>query len=89
MTDPSTRAQLPRHANEYYAQSVKSDVFEYQDVGRDGCGRRVYQKFLNGEAYGMPRALLNYREYAAKVEAFARISSYMGVQRWTDPYPSE
>jgi thymidylate synthase len=52
----------------------------------DDAGRRVYQKSIDGEKYGEPRALLTHAEYVAAVKAAARISPSLGVQRWTGPY---
>ena len=82
----STLEQLPLSAEVYYDESVRSGLFEFQLIGKDGAGRRVYQKLLCGEPYGQPRALMTYREYSARVKLWAAFSSSIGVQRWTDPY---
>lgn len=73
-------------AQQYYAESVMSLIYTYQQIGTDGLGRRVYQMLLDGELYGEPKALLTYREYAAKVQHWAKLDPNMGVQRWTRPY---
>lgn len=82
--EPATTAQLVT-AEEYYRSSF-SKLFTYAYCGKDGVGRKVYQKQLEGEPYGEPRALLSHREYTAKVKAGALLSGAMGVQRWTSPY---
>jgi hypothetical protein len=86
MKDAPTLAQLPKSAAAYYEESVGPGLYDYAEIGRDDAGRRVYQKYLSGEKYGDPRALLTHAEYVAAVKAAARISPSLGVQRWTGPY---
>lgn len=84
--DAPTLAQLPKSAAAYYEESTGPGLYDYTEIGRDDAGRRVYQKSIDGEKYGEPRALLTHAEYVAAVKAAARISPSLGVQRWTGPY---
>lgn len=88
---PSTLDQLPATAGEYYRSVTKEGgLFRYVYIGKDDCGRRVYQKYLDGEKYGRPRALLTYREYKKAVRYWVNLGvGSMGVTRWADPYYSE
>lgn len=86
----STLTQLPRDAATYYAESTPAaGLFAYELAGKDGLGRSVYQKYLDGEEYGAPRALLTYNEFKASVNRAALLvgpSVNLGVSRWTVPY---
>ena len=85
---PPTRAQLPKNAATYYAKSVPQGhhaLFEYEYLGKDVYGCRCYQLRLDGELYGMPRALLSYRDYCAAVRSAAKLVRDCGVPRWTTP----
>lgn len=85
--DPPTTAQLPKSAQEYYDESVKAGLFEYSYVGNDLCGRRVYQKYIDGEEYGEPRALLTYAEFKkAVLKAASQCDATgIGIPRWVNP----
>lgn len=81
----NTLCQLPRDAETYYEESIGTGLYDYIYTGTDSLGRKVYQKYLCGEATGEPRALLTFREYTRKVKEWAQLSPAMGVQRWTQP----
>lgn len=83
--EPATLEQLPQSAAFYYNASLRSDLFDFEYLGKDECNRRVYQLLFEGEPWGGPRALLTFREYTTKVKEYARLHGNMGVQRWTDP----
>lgn len=84
---PKTIDQLPPDAETYYRESVKSGVFEYEYIGKDYYGNKVYRKYLNGEPYGRPMALLSFSQYRKAVKEAAKLVPYgMGVCRWTEPY---
>lgn len=81
---PATLEQLPRDAASYYAESTRGGgLFEYEDVGRDAYGRRVYQRLLDGAEYGQPEALLTFAEFTARVKDAATRCGSIGVRRWT------
>lgn len=85
----STLAQLPKDAAAYYAESTAEGLFAYELAGKDGLGRSVFQKYLDGEEYGAPRALLTFAEFKASVNRAALLvgsSVNLGVSRWTVPY---
>jgi hypothetical protein len=51
-------------AKTYYRDSVDETKLPYRYIylGKDGAGRRLYQRQLDGEDYGRPSALLTYAE---------------------------
>ena len=83
---PHTLDQLPSGAAGYYRESVSSALFDYELVGTDDAGRKVYQRYLDVQPWGQPRALLTYQEYKTAVKFAGKRISSIGVPRWTEPF---
>ena len=82
---PGTLEQLPKSADVYYSESLRSPIYAYEYIGDDDIGHPMYQKLFDGEVYGQPRSLLPYKDFVASVKRAARYCSSIGVDRWVSP----
>ena len=85
-TEPATADQLSATSAEYYRTStLDTGLWSYKlVVKKDYCGRKVYQKYFEGEPYGQPRSLLSYSEYKRAVGKWLPYKGLsMCVSRWT------
>lgn len=84
----TTLDQLPKCAADYYAESLRSGVFDFEEIDRDDARRRVVQRYFNGQKRGYPIALLTFTEFKANVQRLQAEAPHtpIGVSRWTRPY---
>tara|TARA_B100000745_G_scaffold192726_1_gene126759 strand:+ start:27490 stop:27789 length:300 start_codon:yes stop_codon:yes gene_type:complete len=86
--EPSTLSQIPSNAQQYYEESLRSDIYRYIYLGQDECRRSVFTRtWWDGVPVGQPTALLSYRDFVKAVrKAHNAGMRNTGIPRFTYPY---